>query len=188
MDRIVAEYLLKHTGDSFRLKGDEGQYCIDYIVDHPSFPNVTHGEYAYDVLPVGQIIIEEIAGEFRDCDIATLSAFWREGYLRQLKYLSNWSGFMLLDSSTMDCISCFASLEDLDLSDAKGLEHSVVAKFRSLPYLKQLDLSNTDIDDRGAVHLNDLATLKKLVLRGTEISAGMMLQLRHNLPDCSIEH
>ena len=55
-----------------------------------------------------------------------------------------------------------------------------------MPKLTVLDLNETEVGDQSLPYLKEMTTLRRLVLRGTNMSNEARKELRQSLPDCQI--
>ena len=55
-----------------------------------------------------------------------------------------------------------------------------------MPKLTVLHLNETEVGDQSLPYLKEMTTLRRLVLRGTNISNEARKELRQSLPDCQI--
>ena len=70
---------------------------------------------------------------------------------------------------------------------SKGMRH-LTDDYGLGRYLRELDLSNTAIDDSAVAELTKLSALKKINLQGTKITADGVAQLKAAVPECDIKH
>ncbi|MBX9770514.1 MAG: hypothetical protein K2X29_04045 [Candidatus Obscuribacterales bacterium] len=98
-----------------------------------------------------------------------------------LKSLAIWTPIM--SRTGMEAISKLRNLHTLCFRTRANPDLSYLTQ---LPDLSELDLRSTPIDDESQTHLLKMKGLKKLDLRGTNLSLDAIERLENGLPHCEV--
>jgi hypothetical protein len=79
-------------------------------------------------------------------------------------------------------------LEEVNLSQCKGVTDQGAARLTKLTSLKQLNLTGTQLTDEGLSQLAALRSLEGLYLHGTQVSEEGVQRFRAALPGCRVRH
>lgn len=75
---------------------------------------------------------------------------------------------------------------EMDLSGNPTLRDHHMATFSDLRTITHIDISHTPLTDRCLIHLKSLQNLKSIDVTGTQISQRGADELREALPDCTV--
>lgn len=73
-----------------------------------------------------------------------------------------------------------------NLTDWHKAKDEHILQLKGLPHLKEIDLSGSEVTDKGLRRLADFRSLRRIDVRNTKVTAQGVKELKKVLPDCEI--